>query len=205
MVLTCITAATSLGRADPLPSSPAPANYTIDVFLGMVLLNFPLNLFWFSLMFSLAIQTNGLKAVRFRPGRALFHLKTVAAVLVITLIGVVIDLTLLYDNYNGWLTFAPESHNWPAASFLVGLSVLICSLLIIRLRFIYSVTLATGMALMNLVWWYFYENQTGNWLFLLYVCSIILVPVVLYSLDRWYRIVFVGKIQQTSNAALNTN
>jgi hypothetical protein len=149
--------------------------------------NFFLNLFWYSMFVLLVLAWKGPAAARVSKSRARFHATVIVTVVVLTLLGVGIDRSLLYEMGTGWLYFIYDGGKWAAAVVLVGLSVLACSFLMMRMRPRFCLLLAAGMMVMNLVWWGLIDASPFSEALCSPVLFLVLVPFVLYELDKWHR------------------
>lgn len=171
-------------RASPPPPEPTKYAHYLSVFFAV---DFLLNLFWFSLLMLVALTWTGLKGIWSLPGRFKFHASVITSVILITVMGIGIDLTFIYKNAGGWAYALRENGDWTTAGLLVGLSVFLVTVSIERMKTRQALVPTIGMMAMNLVWWSFQDAPivADNW-FLPFILGS-MVPIIFFGLDRWHK------------------
>jgi len=187
MLASMLSAISMEAAANPRPVPGNPDTEPLEFWAALFLVNFFLNLFWFSLFTLMLLSWKGKAAAPIRPGRTRFHALMIVTVAVLTLMGAAIDRAFLYQNIGGWLYPVRDAGRYALAAVLVGLSVAFVPKLLIRVRWRYGLLLAGGMVAMNLFWWGLLDNPALPELWCMPVIFAILVPLVFLELDRWYR------------------
>jgi len=182
ITLTAITV-----QANPRPVQKPETMEVAQFFFILFGVNFFINLFWYSLFALAVLAWRGPGAAKISKSRARFHLSIVGSVVVLTLLGVCIDYLFLYEKDNGWMYFVFDGGRWAAAALLVGLSVLVFSYLIIRMKPRYCLVLAGGMMGMNLFLWGMLGAPYLWELWCTPLVCVLLLPLVFYELNKWHR------------------
>lgn len=200
-ILVLVTAVSFTALANPRPVDKPSAMELGWFYLILFCVNLLLNLFWYSLILLLVLDRKGAGIARIDQGRARFLLAVLASVVVVTILGVIIDRSLLYEEDNGWLYFFYDGGRWAAAATLVGLSVLASSFVVMRMRLRYCLLPAAGMTAMNLLWWGLIESSGIPEFLCTPGLFLVLVPFVLYELDKWHRKQYGGAAPGPSDVA----
>lgn len=200
-VLLFITAISMQVQANPRPIQPDPSTSTAEFLTIFFCVNFCLNFFWFSLLLLIVLTWKGAKAGNFPSGRLRFHASTIASAAIITVVGVTIDLIFQYEYDSGWFYIVRDTGKWAVAALLVGLSVLAVGRLVQNISLNYGILPMAGMVVVNIVWWSFMDTSIFSGVWFLSFFFLLLVPLVMYELDKWHRSAFPAKDQASSDLA----
>jgi hypothetical protein len=175
--------------ANPVPRDQIYITNSSDIML-LLSLNFVTNLFLFTGIFLLVWGIWRKNVGKLDPDRNRFMLLVLAGVSIITFLGSLIDLALVYQPvmYNDRvLKFNGPS--WAFAAFLIFLSIYFVSHYLVKIRRRVSILIGAGMVAANLASWNYLINSDDDPAFIPLLLLAIL-PLLLIIMYRWHLRVF---------------
>lgn len=188
LAVTSIVSSTFAVAANPGPYIGAHYDGTGDALLTTFVYNFPVNLVWFCIALLAVCKVFGDRVGGISRQTLRFLGLTVAAVVIVTTLGSLIDYTLLLAEYPFGYVLYYDLLNWTAAAGLIFVSIYFSSLLLLNLNLKVSLIPAAAITILNPIWW---KAGGGEDMFsfarMTLIAAIILAPIVLAALWVWHR------------------
>lgn len=162
IILFLFTSCAIVVNADPIPLPPSPwdqdtsfrSSDLLGGFIWTTVLNYAVNLLFFSLLFIIAVRKYGAGVAEISAKRMRFFGRLFIAVLIISVVGSLIDMIFLmgYSPFGDYrLIF--NSYNWSIAAVMIFLSIFAIGVLIMRIHLKPDIIIASAMAVINLIFW----------------------------------------------------
>jgi len=193
----CVLAISILGSVlacpAPVGANPVPVPSLMDIFSaeGIVLLfatNFFINLMLFAFFLLAVLKHGGRNVGKINPDRRQFYTLMILSGVIITLVGSVVDATLLYRTKYGYMDLYFDPLKWSVAALLIYLSIFAVSWGIMRVNPVLSLLPAGAMTGLNWVMWSF---LFGYGIPVLCVPSLVFVAIITVlffrELGAWHR------------------
>ena len=179
---------TTANPPPPVDFYPDPSN--ILLFLTQ---SFITNLFLFSVLFILFGMVWRKNIGALCTGRDRFMLLLLATVALITLLGSLIDLGLLYaDSGYGGFVLRFNALGWGFALMLIFGSIYLAAHHILKIRRRVSILIGAGMTGVNLVYW-LSLLETHDDPALITLPLLFVTPILLYLIYRWHLKVYTAE------------
>jgi len=184
-----------VAAANPISLNPIgrgfmPFGYSdfLSGFTWTVVLNYLPNLFLFSMMFSLAVRLFE-EVAQVPVSRKAFFGCLFLTILVISVIGSLIDMTLLMEFVpaHGEYRLAFNLLNWSTAAVLIFISIVWSGILILKIRPKPIIGIAFGIALFNFIFWLLISVHGETVSILGILASIVLLIFPLKDLFYWHK------------------
>jgi len=157
-------------------------------FAYISLINFTINLFWFSLILLLLTGKFRERIGKFPAQKRKFLLKLMGSIALITFVGALIDIILLTEQdplskiyYLRW-----DSAYWTAAAMLIFVSIQLTSNRILKIGIQPSSIIAIIIAALNPIWWAIIGQAGEMVTFITLFLSLLLVWIPISKLMDWH-------------------
>lgn len=177
--------------ADPIGTKGWYDSFS-EAFMWIFFSNLPVNLMWFSGVLLVICYAFGPKVGRISQKTTIFISEVFVVGLILTALGVLIDMTLLLARYPlGYIVYY-DPLNWFAASALIFVSIYLSSALLLDIDPKLNLIPAVAMAVMNLIWWDVAITRGPYIAAIMSPLSILLAPIFLGALWAWHHKKFHG-------------
>ena len=192
LVLLALALMPARAAGNPIPTDPLPfgdihLENAADIVLFLSL-NFITNLFLFSAIFLVLGMIWRRDVGQLDTDRNQYVLKLLGAVFIITLVGSLIDIAMLYvsSQYDRTMLYLKfDALRWGAALVMIFISIYLAARWILKIRRRVSVLICAGMTIANLAFWFSLLGSFRN-PGLLPLLLLFVTPLLLNQIRRWH-------------------